>query len=395
MNQQPFRLLKKIIPFPPSYRANLRVLLISLAGLAVILVAEFYVEGAALHHMLDLAFLLALSAATGMLIIQERRSWNLLREFRKTVSEIAPTVTSTPPVGFGRSTEGLEKEIRMLTGRWQEYCSQCQRLHDTQMLQAEHLASLGEMAASLAHEIRNPLAGIAGAIEVITLDLPSDHPDREVLRDVRYEVQRIERVLNELLDYARPKPAHPEPVNLGEVVQRVVSMAQQHTGKKIIHFHVKTDPSLPRIRLDPQQIYEVLLNLTLNAIQAIEEEGDIALETLREKGEARAGGERVEIQVRDSGVGIPSDNLEAVFRPFFTTKTRGTGLGLSLCQRIIGEHGGTLRVESEASQGARFIIQLPLQRGFSEASATNGRPKSSSRGGVSIPSVRKPREERK
>ena len=149
-------------------------------------VYESYQEGLTIRHALVIALLAALSAATGMLIFQERRSWALLRDLRSAISKIAPNyarlTAGNDPV---TSTEGLQKEIRTLTERWTEFCLHCQRVHDAEMVHAEHLATIGELAAGLAHEIRNPLAGIAGAIEIITKDFPQDHPDREVLEDLR------------------------------------------------------------------------------------------------------------------------------------------------------------------------------------------------------------------
>jgi len=176
------------------------VLIAALAGIILLTAHELFRSGPSLRTALALALLAALSAATGVLIYQERRSWALLRELRSAIRRIAPTfVTISTPTKVEGGTMALEKEIRLLANRWKDFCDHCQRAHDSEMLQAEHLATMGELAAGVAHEIRNPLAGIAGAIEIMTKDFPEDHPDREILEDLRQEVRRIEKVLNDML----------------------------------------------------------------------------------------------------------------------------------------------------------------------------------------------------
>ena len=330
-------------------------------------VYESFQEGLTIRHALVIALLAALSAATGMLIFQERRSWALLRELRLAISKIAPNYARlTAGPDFPTGTEGLEKEIRTLTDRWMDFCQSCQRVHDAEMVHAEHLATIGELAAGLAHEIRNPLAGIAGAIEIITKDFPKDHPDREVLDDLRQEVRRIEKTLNDLLVYARPKPPQFGRADIKETIARTLQLARQQTGTRQVDFSIQISPSLPRFQADSEQLHQVLLNLVLNGIQAIEKEGKITIDAnLRSAdGPNRTGS--VEIAVTDTGPGIPPEHLERIFRPFYTTKRGGTGLGLSLCRRIIAAHGGTLTAESELKKGSRFIIRIPLREAAEE-----------------------------
>ena len=260
-----------------------------------------------------------------------------------------------------RAPEALGMEIRTLTERWKEFCDHCRSVHDTEMVEVEHLATMGELAAGVAHEIRNPLAGIAGAIEIITKDFPPDHPDREVLEDLRCEVRRIEKVLTDLLAYARPKPPHFGPASLKETMTRALQIARQQTGNKKVDFSIQIPSSLPVFRMDPEKLQQVLLNLVLNAIQAIEEEGVIGITAVLHPSEAPNLPDVVEISVSDTGRGIPPENLERIFRPFYTTRHGGTGLGLSLCRRIVSQHGGTVTVESEVNQGSRFVVRLPLR----------------------------------
>jgi len=360
--------LKRILRFPPTFGQNLVVLISAIVGIILLTAHAWFRNG--LSSQLALAILLVafLSAATGMLIYQERRSWALLKELRAAIRKIAPTYValtmSAKPEG---GMTALENEIRTLANRWKDFCLHCQGAHDAEMLQAEHLATMGELAAGVAHEIRNPLAGIAGAIEIITKDFPKDHPDREVMEDLRQEVRRIEKVLNDLLAYAKPKPPQFGRADLKDILARTLYLARQQTGLKNVEFSVQVPPDLPPFRMDAEQLHQVLLNLVLNGVQAIDGDGKI---TLAAKVDAPGGpgqADLVEISVSDNGAGIPPESLERIFRPFYTTKRGGTGLGLSLSRRIIRQHGGTLSVESQLGKGSRFILRLPLRPAVEES----------------------------
>ena len=360
--------LKRVFSFPPTFGQNLVVLISAMAGIVLLTGYAWFRNGLNSRVVLAILLLVALSAATGMLIYQERRSWALLKELRTAIRKIAPTyvalTVSAKPEG---GTSALEREVRTLANRWKDFCTHCQGAHDAEMLQAEHLATMGELAAGVAHEIRNPLAGIAGAIEIITKDFPKDHPDREVMEDLRQEVRRIEKVLNDLLAYAKPKPPQFGRADLKEILARTLYLARQQTGLKNVEFSIQVSPDLPPFRMDAEQLHQVLLNLVLNGVQAIDGVGKI---TLAAKVNAPGGpgqADLVEISVSDNGAGIPPESLERIFRPFYTTKRGGTGLGLSLCRRIIRQHGGTLSVESQLGKGSRFILRLPLRPAVEES----------------------------
>ena len=361
--------LKRLLRFPPTFRQNLWVLATSLAGIILLVSLEGYRHGLTLMVGLAVALLAALSAATGVLIYQERQSWAILGELRGALSKIAPTYSAlvqiAPPPN---STLALEKEIRSLTENWREFCDHCQRVHDTEMVQAEHLATMGELAAGVAHEIRNPLAGIAGAIEIISKDFPKDHPDREILDDLRQEVRRIEKVLIDLLTYARPKAPQFGMADLKDTVAHTLQLARQQIGSKNVEFSIQIPSPLPRFRMDPEQLHQVLLNLVLNGIQALDQEGKITIQARVLGGSGAPNRPHyIEIAVSDTGGGISREQLDKISRPFYTTKRGGTGLGLSLCRRIIGQHGGTLTAESEVKKGSRFIIRLPMREAVEEA----------------------------
>ena len=361
--------LKRLLRFPPTFRQNLVVLVASLAGIVCLAGFEAYQHGLTIKLVFSMALLAALSAATGMLIYQERQSWKILQELRGALSKIAPSYPALVQITAPHSsTTALETEIRSLTKNWREFCDHCQRVHDTEMVQAEHLATMGELAAGVAHEIRNPLAGIAGAIEIISKDFPKDHPDREILEDLRQEVRRIEKVLNDLLAYARPKAPQYGMADLKETVAHTLQFARQQIGNKNIEFSIQIPSPLSRFRMDPEQLHQVLLNLVLNGIQAMDQEGKITIQAQVQPGSGAPNQPNyVEISVRDTGGGISREQLEKIFRPFYTTKRGGTGLGLSLCRRIISQHGGTLTAESEINKGSRFIIRLPMREVAEEA----------------------------
>ena len=227
------------------------------------------------------------------------------------------------------------------------------RLHQTQTSRAEHFATLGELAAGLAHEIRNPLAGIAGVIEIVSRDLPPNSPARSVIKDAKEEALQINRILTDLLETARPKPPQFQVKDLGSTVEHAVMFARQQAVTKRIMIELDKGEHIPPIDHDPNQINQVLLNLLLNAIQAMEKPGTIFVTLRRDK-------DAVLITVADQGKGISPENLPNIFRPFFTTKGHGTGLGLSLARRIVEAHGGTITVRSELGKGTQFVLRLPI-----------------------------------
>jgi len=230
-----------------------------------------------------------------------------------------------------------------------------QHLHQTQMSRAEHFATLGELAAGLAHEIRNPLAGIAGVIEIVSRDLPPNSPARSVIKDAKEEALQINRILTELLDTARPKPPQFQVSDVCSTAEHAVMFARQQAVTKRIMIQLDLNGPIPPVEHDPNQINQVLLNLLLNAIQAMEQPGTIRVVLEND-------GDTVLITVVDQGKGISPENLTNIFRPFFTTKGHGTGLGLSLARRIVEAHGGQIEVTSEVGKGSQFAIHLPIAR---------------------------------
>jgi len=223
---------------------------------------------------------------------------------------------------------------------------------------AQKLASLGRMGAAIAHEINNPVTGILGLLELIREDCPahcSVNPNLQPdVSKVEQQIHIIARLVQNLRDFAKPPRRERRPVVLNAVVEDVLALA----GKQLQHRHVRVeralDPDLPPVLASAEQMGQVLLNLILNAQDAMPEGGTLTVRTAR----APAG---VQIQVADTGTGIPPETRDHVFEPFFTTKgEHGTGLGLSICHSIVRDHGGEIVVESRAGQGTTFTIDLPL-----------------------------------
>ncbi|TAN21635.1 MAG: PAS domain S-box protein [Acidobacteria bacterium] len=224
-----------------------------------------------------------------------------------------------------------------------------------ELLRAGHLATLGEIAAGLAHEIKNPLAGIAAALEILQGEVCSEP---EVMADVVQQVGRIRNIVDDLLHYARPRPPAMEVGDLNAAVERAVRLAapmacQHHTRLML------APGNLPPVRHDAEQIERLVTNLLINGVQATGSggTGSVSVTTAAEGGMAS-------ISVRDNGRGIAPAELPNIFRPFFTTKgPQGNGLGLPLCQRIAELHGGRIDVRSQPQCGSTFTVWLPLTYG--------------------------------
>jgi two-component system NtrC family sensor kinase len=232
-----------------------------------------------------------------------------------------------------------------------------QRLHQNQMSRAEHFATLGELAAGLAHEIRNPLAGIAGVLEIVGRDLPENSPARAVMADAKQEAVQINRILTDLLETARPRPPQFRHADLVSTAEHAVGFARQQAITKRITIELEAKHELPSVEHDPNQINQVLLNLLLNAVQSMNKPGIIRVSL-----DTDEPNEFAVITVTDEGRGIAPEHIASIFRPFFTTKGHGTGLGLSLAKRTVEAHGGKIEVTSEVGKGTRFVVLLPLKR---------------------------------
>jgi signal transduction histidine kinase len=232
------------------------------------------------------------------------------------------------------------------------------------MKERERLAALGQMAAGLAHEIRNPLGSIKGAAQVLEpiSAEASDGSTKEFLGIIVEEVDRLNKIVSQFLDYARPYRGDQKPLDINDVVKKTLQLIEKEAQGAHVEVAMNLVDALPPVRADAEQLRQVFLNLTLNAVQAMPQGGRLMVTTsLRRSIRRGAAAAFLEIRFRDTGVGIPPQDLRNLFIPFFTTKDKGTGLGLPISQRIIENHGGTIEVRSQPGAGATFTVLLPVE----------------------------------
>jgi two-component system sensor histidine kinase PilS (NtrC family) len=221
---------------------------------------------------------------------------------------------------------------------------------EARMRAADRLATLGRMAANIAHEIRNPLASLSGAVEVLAGE-PSDETRERLAQIVLKETGRLNGIIREFLEYARPAPLNRMPVNVAEAVDEVLVLLEHQAAPGTLKTVREFPPSL-EWNVDVQQFRQAVWNLCLNAVQAMPEGGELRV------GMAVAGG-RLLVRVTDGGEGIAADDLAHIFEPFFSTRSDGTGLGLSLVHRIVQDHRGDIDVQSRPGHGTTFTLSLP------------------------------------
>ena len=235
-----------------------------------------------------------------------------------------------------------------------------------QLRSADRLAAVGELAATITHEIRNPLSSIRGTVEILKEDFPANSPKAEFFGILLKETDRLNKVVEEYLGLARSKAAEGTTafLDLGDLARQTAALVGVQTAKQGVRLTLAIDVPLP-VRGNPVHLKQVLLNLLLNAVQVTKPGGEIHL-----RGGVREGlvkgleyrdveGRLVEIVVEDEGPGIPEEDLAKVFQPFYTTRPEGTGLGLAISLRIAESHGGTLKAENRPGGGARFVLSLP------------------------------------
>lgn len=328
-----------------------------LGGIVLFQVVTVSVERPERHRVLLVAGAGAVAICAAVLAALTVLIHRPLSELRRTIARVREGDFAAAVSFADRDDEigGLGRNFNAMVRELRDSREQIERMHQTQMSRAEHLATLGELASGLAHEIRNPLAGIAGVIDIVGHDLPESSPSREILREVQQEVLQIKRIISELLDYARPKEPVFRPADIAATAEQAVNLARHQALSRPVEIRLVKHKDVPPVEHDQAQIQQVLLNLLLNGIQAIERAGTVTL-TISEQDRAAL------VTVADTGRGIPPDDLARVFRPFYTTKGTGTGLGLSLARHIVESHGGRIDVSSVVGEGAEFRVLLPFRR---------------------------------
>ena len=248
---------------------------------------------------------------------------------------------------------------RRLTARYRDVASSLEKanreLRDSQehLRRADRLSALGEIAAGLAHEIQNPLAGIKGALEIIASRVAGGTPEAEFAGIGGKELARLEGLVGEFLTYARPREPALRATDIHEIVERVAALLRAEAERKTVTLVLERPAAFPPLLLDPEQITQVIFNVMLNAIQATGTGGHVGTREYVEPGWCV-------IDVIDEGPGIPPEHALRIFDPFFTTKPRGTGLGLAISQRILAAHHGTIEALPASPSGSLFRIRLPI-----------------------------------
>jgi signal transduction histidine kinase len=263
-----------------------------------------------------------------------------------------------------------------LAAAYQKLNEYTQQLKDSQeqLIQSEKLSSLGQLAASIAHEVNNPLSGVLTYTQLLAKRINSDKFSKESALDylskMESELTRSTGLVRNLLDFARQSAPVPVETDLNDVVNRVLELTAHSAKLNKVEVIKELDPSLPKLTADPNQLQQVFTNLVVNAIQAMPEGGKLTLRTSHEKGQLK-------LDVQDTGYGIPPENMRKLFTPFFSTKkeVKGVGLGLAISYGIIQRHRGKIEVQSVEGKGTTFTVQLPVQQekgGSNDGQETEG-----------------------
>jgi len=274
--------------------------------------------------------------------------------------------------------------------------SQSRRLQQ-ELRRHERLATLGQLSTGVAHEIRNPLAGIGTSAQVLLRRFEPRDERARFVTVILDEVARLDRIVTSLLQYARPREPELKPTALASCIEHVLVLAADPVERAGVRVELDVAPRLGPVYIDPDLVTQVLLNVTLNAVQAMPQGGRLRYEVrrVRRKGPPRGVGRRAsdrprpggrravpwsffqQVRVIDTGVGIPRGVLAKLFDPFFSTKPGGTGLGLSICQTIMHEHGGSIAAASREGRGTTVLLDFPVEKRHGERRRTDSDAKRS------------------
>lgn len=250
----------------------------------------------------------------------------------------------------------LINSFNSMLDRLNQAQKELEQFHFQQLERADRLASIGEMAAGIAHEIKNPLAGISAAVTIIKEDMSDNDPRGAILGEVIEQVKRLDKTVNDLLFFGKPSLPELTCVDMNAILLTTLKFASQHRGGVNIEKRVELQPDLPPVYADEKQMQQVFLNILLNAYQAMPAGGFLGIVSSQTVHDSI---EYVKIDVSDTGAGIPPQILEKIFTPFYTTKAQGTGLGLPICSKLVKLHKGEIHVTSDDKTGTVFTVELP------------------------------------
>jgi PAS domain S-box-containing protein len=230
-----------------------------------------------------------------------------------------------------------------------------------EILRMDRLVSLGKLASGIAHELRNPLAGIKTTAQALGEEMNGDDSRREYLHRITKEIDRLNDLLKTFFSFAKPQNLNLVHCHIKDIINEIIPFLIKEIADKGIRFSETYHPQLPKVEVDKTQMHQVFLNLFLNAIQAMPNGGELRIEANPVISRSSAGSQQnfIKVVISDSGRGIPPQIVHKIFDPFFTTKSKGIGLGLSITYQIIKKHGGTIKVDSQWEKGTSFVINLP------------------------------------
>lgn len=290
-------------------------------------------------------------------IAVEITAGNYSHEFKlKAPREIERLASSLNYMARELENEKLELEEwgNKLEIKVEERTNEIKKIH-SQLFRSEKLASLGKLAAGVAHEINNPLTGILTNSSLLLEDLPEGDPNRDDVEVIVKETIRCREIVKRLLDFAKQIAPQKRLTNINTLIENIILLVRNQTSFRNIKIEKYLSPDIPEIMADPDQVQQVFINIILNASEAMTRGGDLSIES-----KLNTNSDSLVVTFKDTGPGIPEHIREKIFDPFFTTKEQGTGLGLSISYGIIEQHGGTINLESEIGNGTCFTIQLPV-----------------------------------
>jgi two-component system NtrC family sensor kinase len=278
-----------------------------------------------------------------------------LSKFQKSILKINQgSLNERVSIEKSKELGDLAKCFNLMIDNFQRTTEQLNTYHEKELQDAQKLATIGEMSARLAHEIRNPITGIANAIEIIVEDTENDL-HKPILEEIRRQAKRVNEAISKLLKYSGNEELLLEPHDINESVRSIVFFLKNQAGTNRFKFLMDLQTGIPMFKFDKEKIENAVMNLGLNAIQSIEGKGNVTFKTV-----FIMNSNIVEISVEDNGLGIPKDKLNDIFKPFYTTKTEGTGLGLVIIKDTVEKHNGRIEVDSEIDSGTRIRIFLPF-----------------------------------
>jgi signal transduction histidine kinase len=325
------------------------------------------------EHLLDalIGFLLMSGGfvlAVGILIDKPiRRMIRIIRRIED--GDLSARMEEDKKDEFGLVAKSFNSMLESLESAKQEI----EVYHAEQMQRAAKLASLGEIISGIAHEIKNPLTGISCAVQVFQSEMSNDDSNKAVTTEILNHIRRLDRTVKDLLNYAKPKPPRFLPLKMDDILNKAVFFVYPEAKKQGVVIDTAVEGEIPDVMMDPDQMQQVLLNLMINAVQAMPDGGMLKITTSKTEIDSVKSGDEITglvpgvkavvIRFEDTGKGIESEYLDSIFDPFFTKKSKGTGLGLAISRRIVQEHGGEITVKSNVGKGSVFTIYLPVIMG--------------------------------